>query len=377
MKIESLTLENFKRFKNLTIDFKNGATSEVANQFLILGDNGTGKTTVLQAIALCLSTVCRMTPSIDEFDWMGWLPGRYWQWGPPRIEMVVCFEEDEIAATREAALKWYEIKGRWHKGTGFVEPANDRRVKIGLDGEHYWVGSKSMDDHVTPEQVMFRGRAYAASIVREDRSARELFERLPGIFWFSQFRDLATTRVPSEIGSQSLPTEESRRTVTYTGRVTEFRNILNKWNLQKLQTGPRPGQANFLRELENHYKSIFPGRSFYGPEPMYGGGVPSPTDYYFLLNDGSRTYDIEEMSSGEQSVFPMLFDFVCRRINNSVVLIDEIDLNLHPPLAQALLASLPRLGPQCQFIFTTHSRAVSDLVSPHEVRRLEGGRPCL
>ena len=82
-------------------------------------------------------------------------------------------------------------------------------------------------------------------------------------------------------------------------------------------------------------------------------GHPSPSDYYFMLSDGNRTYDIEEMSPGEQSVFPMLYEFVRQRIRNSVVLIDEIDLNLHPPLAQSLLASLPRLGPNCQFVFTT------------------------
>jgi predicted ATP-binding protein involved in virulence len=73
----------------------------------------------------------------------------------------------------------------------------------------------------------------------------------------------------------------------------------------------------------------------------------------------------------------MLYEFVRQRIRNSIVLIDETDLNLHPPLAQALLANLPRLGPHCQFIFTTHSPAISEIVSPHEVLRLEGGLPCL
>ena len=137
------------------------------------------------------------------------------------------------------------------------------------------------------------------------------------------------------------------------------------------------GKVDFLLELENNYKRIFPGRSFTDPEPIYRSGVPSPSDYYFMLSDGNRTYDIEEMSAGEHSVFPMLYEFVRQRIRNSVVLIDEIDLNLHPPLAQALLTSLPRLGPRCQFIYTTHSRVVSELVSPHEIYRLEGGRPCL
>ena len=55
MKIESVTIHKFKHFENLTIEFKNRTTGEIANQFLILGDNGTGKTTILQAIALCLS----------------------------------------------------------------------------------------------------------------------------------------------------------------------------------------------------------------------------------------------------------------------------------------------------------------------------------
>jgi hypothetical protein len=80
-----------------------------------------------------------------------------------------------------------------------------------------------------------------------------------------------------------------------------------------------------------------------------------------FLSDGNRTYDIEEMSAGEQSVFPMLFEFVRMQIKNSVVLIDEVDLNLHPPLAQALYNSLPNIGPGCQFLLTTHSESISSL----------------
>ena len=153
--------------------------------------------------------------------------------------------------------------------------------------------------------------------------------------------------------------------VTYSVGVSRLRKYLNGWKLEKLQSGPRYGRTDdYLLELENHYKLLFPGRSFSDPEPMFRGGAPSPSDYYFMLSDGNRTYDIEEMSSGEQSVFPMLYEFVRQRIRNSVVLIDEIDLNLHPPLAQSLLASLPRLGPSCQFIFTTHSRAISESRQP-------------
>jgi ABC-type polysaccharide/polyol phosphate transport system ATPase subunit len=95
MKIESLTLKNFKRFDDVTIEFKNGLTGEIANRFLILGDNGTGKTTVLQAIALCLSMLTGRIQRVSEFDWIGWVPGRYWRWGSPDIEIVVGFKDDD------------------------------------------------------------------------------------------------------------------------------------------------------------------------------------------------------------------------------------------------------------------------------------------
>ena len=96
-----------------------------------------------------------------------------------------------------------------------------------------------------------------------------------------------------------------------------------------------------------------------------------------MLSDGYRTYDIQEMSAGEQSVFPMLYEFVRQQIRNSVVLIDEVDLNLHPPLAQAVLQALPVMGPNCQFLLTTHSRTISTLISQEQIYRLEGGRLCL
>jgi predicted ATPase len=157
--------------------------------------------------------------------------------------------------------------------------------------------------------------------------------------------------------------------------VGRLREHLNRWQLNKIAKGP--AKRDFLMELENAYKRVFPGRSFSGPEPMYKGGVPTPADYYFTFSDGSRSYDLEEMSAGEQALFPVFYEIVRQQIRNSVVLIDEIDLNLHPPLAQAMLTSLPGLAPGCQFLLTTHSEAISSIVSPHHIRRLEGGRLCL
>ena len=374
MKIESITIQSFKRFENLTVKFQNKATGEIANQFLILGDNGTGKTTVLQAIALCLSMASARIRNVGEFDWIGWVPGRYWRWGSPQIEMTVHFTDDEIEATQEAARRWYARKG-YRSGMPFIEPAHQNTLKVSLDGEHFRVDDSTGD--LPAHAYLLRGRFYAASILQEDPAARDLFDRLPGIFWFDQFRNLATSPGSREVESNGGPRDGPPEQVAYPVGVSRLREYLNRWKLQKLRQVPRPDQVNYLLELENLYNLIFPDRHFSDPEPMFRGNAPSPSDYYFMLRHGTKTYDIEEMSAGEQSVFPMLYEFVRQRIRNSIVLIDEIDLNLHPPLAQALLASLPRLGINCQFLYTTHSRAISEIVSPHEVHRLEGGRPCL
>jgi hypothetical protein len=163
--------------------------------------------------------------------------------------------------------------------------------------------------------------------------------------------------------------------VSYNTGVSRLRSYLNTWKYNQMLN--IDGGKDWLLDLEKSYKRVFPDRSFRGLESMHKGGVPAPTDYYFTLFDGSRSYDIEEMSSGEQSVFPMLFEFVRMQIGNSIILIDEVDLNLHPPLAQSLLNALPSLGKDCQFLLTTHSEAISSLCSPEEICRLRGGKLCL
>ncbi len=367
MKIARIRLENFKRFQNIEIDVHNSLSGDIAERFLILGDNGSGKTTVLQSVALCLAMACGRARHVSEFQWLGWVPGRYEKWGQPMVELEVHFDAAEIEATREASHRWSELsKLRASDGlSGFIEPGNSRVVTLRLKGGICSAGSAA-------EYFQFRGRGYASALLKTDPSARALFEHLPGIFWFDQFRNLAT---PPHLEADGDRQNGKGGGVSFEVGVARLREHLNRWQLMRLTKGvPR---QDYLFELEGSYQSIFPTRSFGMPEPMFRDGVPSPEDFYFIINDGNRAYDIEEMSAGEQAVFPVLYEFVRQRIRNSIVLIDEVDLNLHPPLAQAFLSSLPGLGPNCQFFLTTHSEAISSVFSREQTHRLAGGRLCL
>jgi predicted ATP-binding protein involved in virulence len=57
-----------------------------------------------------------------------------------------------------------------------------------------------------------------------------------------------------------------------------------------------------------------------------------------------------------------------------VVLIDELDLHLHPKWQRRIIHDLKRTFPQVQFIATTHSPQLIGEARPHEVRILEEGK---
>ena len=134
----------------------------------------------------------------------------------------------------------------------------------------------------------------------------------------------------------------------------------------------RPGQKDLFEELEKSYKSIFPERSFLGSLPP-GNIDDVMNEFLFYLSDGIRHYEISEMSGGERAIFPILFDFANWNIHNSVILIDEIELHLHPPLQQAMIRAMMRneLGNNNQFIITTHSDSVVQILDDESIIRVE------
>jgi hypothetical protein len=363
MRLRRCTIERFKKFDppGVEIDFRNQKSGAVADRYLILGDNAAGKTTILQAVALTLALAQRKVGDVQHFGWTGWAADRLFAHGDPVVELEVEFEEDEIAATREAARRWWDI---FHptQSEGFREPGNSRIVTLRLEGARVRSIGRPEEMH------QFYGRSYVAQAAKTDPRLRNLFPRLPGVFWYDQFRNIALSGARESQGNDGADKG-------FGIGVARLDEILKSWHRAREERGPHPVR-DYVAQLQDLYSTAFPGRTLAGIEPIYDSG-PTPTGDRFVLNDGKHTYALGEMSAGEQSVFPILFEFVRQQIHRSVVLIDEIDLNLHPPLAQTLLGLLPLLGTGNQFLFTTHARTISTLVSPHAIHRLPEGRPCL
>ncbi|NEP09368.1 MAG: AAA family ATPase [Symploca sp. SIO2C1] len=91
---------------------------------------------------------------------------------------------------------------------------------------------------------------------------------------------------------------------------------------------------------------------------------------------------IDQLSDGEKCLLAMVGD-IARRLaianpslenplhGSGVVLIDEIELHLHPSWQRRIISSLTDTFPNCQFIVTTHSPQVVSHVKPERVYVLE------
>ena len=98
MKLERVVIKNFKGVR--AVEFPTNAAPHALRALTaLLGDNGSGKTSVLQAIALTLSMATRRTRDMASFSWHGFLPERVPSLGPTFVELVVAFEPEEVSLT--------------------------------------------------------------------------------------------------------------------------------------------------------------------------------------------------------------------------------------------------------------------------------------
>lgn len=121
-----------------------------------------------------------------------------------------------------------------------------------------------------------------------------------------------------------------------------------------------PEQENIEQKLRDTFELIcspkrYIGYVYYGPNDVVG----TP-----LLEEGDRQYPLSMAATGEQVVLDYLTQFVYPRpVNNSLILIDEPELHLHPRWIRQLYRALPKMGRGNQFIMTTHSPELRQLAA--------------
>ena len=133
----------------------------------------------------------------------------------------------------------------------------------------------------------------------------------------------------------------------------------------------RDPQLEAIRDLIARIDS-FSGLAF--------NSTASPPGLHFVKSDGTPVH-VSGLSGGERSYIILLAD-LARRLQvfapgkpldeiPAVVLIDEVELNLHPGWQSEIVPALTDVFRACQFIVTTHSPQVLSGVGSGKVRVIE------
>lgn len=96
------------------------------------------------------------------------------------------------------------------------------------------------------------------------------------------------------------------------------------------------------------------------------------------ISKNGKELSIDQLSDGEKCLLAMVGDLARRLsianpglkdplLGTGIVLIDEIELHLHPQWQRGMIPSLTKIFPNCQFIVTTHSPQVLSDVRPENI----------
>ena len=105
-----------------------------------------------------------------------------------------------------------------------------------------------------------------------------------------------------------------------------------------------------------------------------------------IVDKDGVTLNLRQLSDGERGMFALVLDLAKRlsqanpqldnpiKEGSAIVLIDEIDLHLHPKWQRTVIKQLTETFPKCQFIATTHSPQIIAAVEPEQVLLLTDSR---
>lgn len=103
---------------------------------------------------------------------------------------------------------------------------------------------------------------------------------------------------------------------------------------------------------------------------------------HMLIDKDDIEFNLNQLSDGEKNLITLVGD-IARRLSianpesdnpldgEGVIMIDEVDLHLHPKWQQLMIPQLEDIFPNCQFIVSTHSPQVLNNVQPDNIILLE------
>lgn len=333
--LRKVTIENFRKFSRLQLSTENAPVT------IIVGNNGAGKSSILDAIATGL----------------GWLVSRIHREkgkGPLISEKAIKNGESHcsIQIELEEESKSYQWK-LVRTGKGKTKKEESRLTELNTLAEYY---RESLHEPAKGSLPLFAYYPVTRAVMDISWSAtgHQSYDELAGYHDtlkgrsdFQQFFEWFHARENienSEVIGQLLA--DLKRSDATPERIAQA--------LQKQKDS----------QLEAVRRAI--GKFMPGFDNLR---IQRKPELQMLIDKDGEALDILQLSDGERCLLAMVGDLARRlaMINpnmenplegQGIILIDEIDLHLHPKWQRTVIHNLITTFPNCQFFITTHSPQV-------------------
>lgn len=333
MKIKTLEINNFRALDHLEIDLGSRLT-------LLVGENGTGKTSVLDALSIGLGAVLSYLPQVTGFSFKNTDITQTDNGKAPYTRVKITVGKDLVwdrTLRRDKSSKTSEkipnniglTQLKQYVEQGILNPFNDN-IKFQLPVFSYYGVSRALLD------VPLRRRGFPKN--------HQQFEALHNsLNSSSRFKS-------SFVWFYNKENEEQRKQK----ELRDFDYVLPE-----------------LEVVRKAITTVFPDIS----EPHI---MLNPLR--FAVRFKGKTLDIMQLSDGYKTLLSLVIDLASRMaLANphmgkesleapAIVMIDEVDLHLHPEWQRRVIGDLLRTFPNTQFIFTTHSPYIVESVNNHLMR---------
>lgn len=367
MYVRRLHVRNLKRLRDFQLDFRHGGHPRMWT--VLIGENGTAKTTLLQVIALAAAGSKQVNTLAGPV--VKHLRDRR---SNANLDIEVDFEFTQAGSARDVhplsadRRKQFGLRSYVGLMTGSTS-LYATAAYLDEKGKKFYEQRREFQDpldHARDKHTrLWFVAGYGISRALPDATStppfdRPSIERLQPLF-DSQVR-LASTSFANHFILKDL--EENRPKGT-TSRL--YGRILN----EAIKLGGSELLPNITKlELRGH------------------GGARNATDLIesdrFHQKMGQHVQKIAgvALSHGYQSTFAWIADLIGHMLLESkaelrtvdmegLVLLDEIDLYLHPAWQATFVTALRRVFPKIQFVATTHSPVILAGLAPHEIVRLQ------
>ena len=375
MKLESVLIENYRAIEQLRLRLDPALT-------VLHGINTYGKTSVLSAIAVGLGVIPDLLPGVSGIDFL-------------ESDLRVGESFVQIDLTTTDGLSWKRERFARDMPPG---PLADPR----LSGLRDRISDEAPETPQTTTHGLDALQEELSVIVRADREANPPVA-LPVVAfydtnraaldipegWRSSGGDVPPYAWHLDRGDQSVAVERKRPlrygalegTLTARAKYGQFLQWFRAMEDEELREQRKRRDFDYraknLTAVRSAIASMINGVS----EPHIEVWPPRFLVSVKVETERVGTLALDQLSDGQRAVLALAADLAWRMAqgnphlenpltSEAIVLIDEVELHLHPSWQQRILIDLQRTFPNTQFIVSTHSPQVLTTVRPECIAAL-------